>query len=155
MQLPAHVDQLDRQILRIVQNDNQRTHQSIGDEIGLSASAVRRRLTQMRKSGVIERDVSIVNSSSYGVRFIVTVSFREETVDTYDQFDKQIRSTPEILQGYHVAGTDDYVLIVQGPSLEWYEAWSKESFMNNPAIKRYDTRVVWSCKKFETALPLL
>ena len=58
------------------------------------------------------------------------------------------------MQSYHVSGATDYILIVQGPSLQWYEDWAKENIMSIGAIQRHDTAVVWSCKKFETALPL-
>lgn len=148
------MDDFDRQILEIVQKDNQLTHAEIGTQVGLSDSAVRRRLGVLRNTGVIERDVAILNPNEVGVRLVVMISFLEESIETYDAFDQQIARTPEIRQAYHVAGAEDYLLIVHGPDLRWYEDWSKQTFMSNPAIRRYDTRVVWSCKKFETALLL-
>lgn len=150
----GEMDSFDRKLLALMQQDNQRTHSAMGDEIGLSASAVRRRLAKLRADGVIERDVALLRQNGMGVRLIVTVTFGHETVEAFDAFDRQIVETPEILQGYHVAGTEDYVLIVHGPNLHWYENWSKQAFMANPAIRRYDTRVVWSCKKFETSIPV-
>ncbi len=148
------MDEFDRRILEIVQENNQLTHAEIGNRTGLSDSAVRRRLGVLRNTGVIERDVAMLNQNETGVRLVVTISFLEESVETYDAFDHQIARTPEIRQAYHVAGAEDYLLIVHGPSLQWYEDWSKQTFMSNPAVRRYDTRVVWSCKKFETALIL-
>lgn len=150
----ADLDEFDRRILKIVQCDNQRTHADIGTEIGLSASAVRRRLRVLRDSGVIEKDVALLDTGGMGVRLVVIIAFHKESIETFDAFDEQIRTTPEILQGYHVSGSFDYVLIVQGPNLEWYEDWGKQAFMSNPNIRRYDSHVVWSCKKFETAIPL-
>ena len=145
------MDQLDKKILGIVQRDNQRSHASIGEEVGLSPSAVRRRLTALRQDGTIERDVAILKPSGLGVRLIVTVTFGKETPEIYDAFDRQMAALPEVMQSYHVAGHQDYVLIIQGPSTDWYEIWAKEVLMANDAIARYDTMVVWSCKKFETA----
>ncbi len=128
------LDGFDRAILRIVQKDNQVTHADIGKDIGLSASAVRRRLKILRDNDVIIRDVSLVRPESLGVRLIVTLSFGDESLAVYDAFDALILETPEILQGYHVAGSNDYVLIVHGSSLEWYEEWGKQIFMSNPAV---------------------
>jgi Lrp/AsnC family leucine-responsive transcriptional regulator len=149
----ANLDHFDRAILNLVQQNNQLTHAAIGDKVSLSSSAVRRRLKVMRDAGIIERDVSILRNSGVGLRFIVTLSFHDERVETYADFDAFIKTVPEVLQSYHVSGTIDYILIVQGPNVEWYEDWGKRVFMNNPNIKRYDTHVVWSCKKFETAIP--
>lgn len=148
------MDQFDRKILDVVQINASQTHSEIGHLVGLSGSAVRRRLAALKKSDIIDREVVILRSGSFGVQLIVTVSFNNESVETYQKFDDQIRETPEILQGYHVSGAEDYILIVHGPNIEWYEDWGKRTFMNNPDIRRYDTRVVWSCKKFETAIPL-
>jgi len=150
----ATLDPFDRALLDLVQRDNQLTHAVLGEQVGLSASAVRRRLKVLRDTGVISRDVSILAPGQAGVTLITTLSFGEESVEAYDAFDQQILDTPEILQGYAVAGTDDYVLIITAPSLSWYEDWAKAAFMSNPAIRRYDTRVVWSCKKFDTAVTL-
>ena len=148
------LDSFDRRILGLVQHNNQMTHAQIGERVGLSASAVSRRLKAMRESGVIEKDVAILKQNDIGVRLIVSVSFENESPETFEAFDRQIGETPEILQGYHVSGTVDYILIVQGPSLSWYESWGKRAFMSNPDIRRYDTHVVWSCKKFETAVEI-
>lgn len=146
------IDALDRRVLAVVQRDASLTHQEIGERVGLSASAVRRRLTALRTTGVIRGDVSLLDPNRSGVILIVTLSFGEESPEIYDAFDRQMRSLPEVKQSYHVAGANDYALVVHGPSLQWYEDWSKLTLMKNPAIRRYETMVVWSCKKFETAL---
>ena len=148
------LDPFDRCILDIVQRNTNLTHAQIGESVGLSASAVRRRLNVLRENKVIEKEVAILRREGSGVRLIVTISFQSESIEAFQAFDQQILDTPEIVQGYHVSGTEDYVLIVHGPNLEWYEEWGKTTFMNNTAIRRYDTRVIWSCKKFETAIPL-
>lgn len=148
------MDTFDKRILEIVQQDNQLTHANIGAEVGLSSSAVRRRLAALRSSGVIAKDVSILSPDEGSVRLIVTITFAKESIEAYEALEEQIKLAPEILQAYHVAGTEDYVLFVVGPSLQWYENWSRQAFMNNPAIHRYDSRVVWSCAKFETAVPI-
>ena len=150
----SNLDSFDKRILEIVQQDNQLTHAQIGTEVGLSSSAVRRRLGVLRSTGVIARDVSILAPSEANVRLIVTITFAKESIEAYQALEEQIKSAPEILQAYHVAGTEDYVLFVVGPSLQWYEDWSRQAFMSNPAIHRYDSRVVWSCTKFETAVPV-
>lgn len=148
------LDPFDRGILRIVQSDNQLSHAAIGEQVGLSASAVRRRLAALRAAGVIERDVSVLSGRTTGITLIVSLNFAYETPALYAAFDDQMRALPEVTQCYHVAGAVDYILVVAAPSLEWYEEWSKAQFMANEAIARYDTTVVWSCKKFETARPV-
>lgn len=148
------LDDFDRAILRSVQINNQKTHAALGEEIGLSGSAVRRRLADLRASGIIAGDVSLVDRSALGVTLIIQLSFDTDTPEAYEEFDAAMRSLPNVKQSYHISGSMDYVLVVQGESLPWYEEWAKQHLMSNSNIKRHDTSVVWSCKKFDTALPI-
>ncbi len=146
------LDAFDRAILQIVQRDNLLSHAAIGEQVGLSASAVRRRLGAMREAKLIARDVAILDADRFGVTLIVTVTFAVETLQSYTAFEAQMQTLPHVRQCYHVAGSADYILVVQAPSLQFYEEWSKAEFMSNDAIRRYDSVVAWSCKKFETAI---
>lgn len=145
------LDRFDREILKIVQRDNQLSHAAIGETVGLSGSAVRRRLARLRESGVICRDISIVSPAVSGITVFVTVSFAHETVALYRAFEEQAAALPQVQQCYHIAGEADYLLVVKVPSLEFYETWAMEQFMSNEAIRRYDSTIAWSCKKFEPA----
>ncbi|MEL6362862.1 MAG: Lrp/AsnC family transcriptional regulator [Pseudomonadota bacterium] len=148
----ANTDDYDRAILRLVQNDASLTHEAIGRSVNLSASSVRRRLAALKDAGIIEKEVALLSPEHAGVTLIVSVSFKEETADAYDQLDARVRDDPAVKQSYHVSGEEDYVLIVQAPSLQWYENWGREMFMTDPAIRRYSTKVVWSRKKFDTSI---
>ncbi|MEO0815988.1 MAG: AsnC family transcriptional regulator, partial [Pseudomonadota bacterium] len=47
------LDRFDRAILKRIQTDNTLSHARIGEDVGLSPSAVRRRIAILRESGVI------------------------------------------------------------------------------------------------------
>ena len=147
------LDTFDREILEIVQADNQQSHSAIGARVGLSPSSARRRLKRLRDAGVIEADVSIVRPEGTVSQIIVMVSFETESVASYDAFRARMAESPEVTQIYSVSGNIDFVLVVQTPDLSSYEAWGERMLMSDPAIRRYDSHVVWSRVKFSTALP--
>lgn len=146
------LDDFDRKILDEIQHDASRTNAEIGEEVGLSASAVRRRIQRLKKQGVLKTVIGTVDPDRFGVTLIVDLCFSAETPELYDNFDKQIRDLDAVQQSYHVAGDTDYVLVIHGPSVQWYETWSKRILMSNPQIKRFSSRVVWSRKKFDPAV---
>ncbi len=148
------LDRFDRAILNFVQKNNLASHGEIGATVGLSGSAVRRRLALMRDNGVIKKDVSVLDTDHLGVTLFVTIFFATESPAIYDEFEALAKSLSEVRQCYHVAGAGDYLLVVNVPSLPYYETWAKEQFMSNEAIRRYDTIVAWSCKKFETFIDM-
>ncbi len=148
------IDDFDRSILRIIQTDNDQTHQQIGDTIGLSGSAVRRRIKRMKEDGIIHKQVALLNPDMTGVTLVAFITFADDTIEAYQNFAEQSREAPEVLQCYHIAGETDFMLVCHVPSLQYYENWSMSTFMTNPAIRRYDTKIIYSCKKFETAIPV-
>ena len=148
------LDALDLALLRLVQANNRLTHDRLGAAVGLSPSAVRRRLRVLRETGVIEADVAVVAPEAAGVQALVHVTFGEESVEADEAFRRRMREAPEVSQCYAVSGDVDYILMVHAADLQSYEAWGKRVLMSDPAIRRYDTNLVWSRVKFSTAVPL-
>ena len=144
------LDDFDRAILAIVQKDNQRSHASIGKEVHLSASSVRRRLAVLRENGVITADVSLTDPSKQGLTFIVYVSFEREEPALYAAFYKQMNEDPAVSQCYYISGDFDFLIIVHATSPESYENWGMQALMANTAIRRYTTSLVWKRSKFTT-----
>ena len=151
-QAVSNLDSLDRAILEQVQKDNLQSHAVIGEEVGLSTSAVRRRLERLRAQGVICQDVSLLNRNFIGVTLIVTVTFTRESPELFKKFEMQMNQLVEVGQCYHISGEKDYLLVVSAPTLQYYEEWGIEHLMSNPDIRRYDTIVSYSCKKFDTQI---
>jgi len=147
-----NLDQFDLKILNVIQTDNRLSHADIGRQVGLSTSAIRRRIRTMTDNGTIIANIALVEPELFGVTLIMELAFLTETPESYRDFDALIAESLYIQQGYHVAGDIDYVLIVHGPSLRWYEEWVSEYFTSDRNIKRVSTRVVWSRRKFDPSI---
>lgn len=150
------LDRFDLHILDLVQWDNRLTSDALGERVGLSATAVQRRLKRMREDGVIEADVSIVAPKSVGrrVHMIVMVSLERERADIIDRFKKNIRATPEVMNGYYVTGEADFLLVITAEDMEDYEVFTRRFFYDNPDIKNFKTMVVMDRVKTGFGLPL-
>ena len=61
MATTAPLDKLDRAILRSLQTNGRDTYELIGEQVGLSPSAVLRRVKRLEESGVIDRYVALLN----------------------------------------------------------------------------------------------
>src|SRR5437879_3184580 len=74
------VDELDRRILVVLQQDARLSAEAIGTQIGLSASAVQRRIARLRDEAVITAEVAIVDPKSVGrsLTLIVDVEVERE-----------------------------------------------------------------------------
>ena len=61
------LDKLDRQILRNLQSEGRATYDEIAATVGLSPSAVLRRVKRLEAAGVIDRYVALVKPEAVGL----------------------------------------------------------------------------------------
>ena len=150
------LDSFDARILQVVQLNNRATSDEIGCTVGLSATAVQRRLKRLRADGIIEADVSIVQLKAVRrpISMIVLVTLERERVDIVDRFKQSIRQTPEVMNGYYVTGETDFLLIVTAESMEDYENFTRKFFYENPDIKGFKTMVIMDRVKTGFAAPI-
>ena len=72
------LDRLDRAILARLQTDGRETHEAIGAQVGLSASAVLRRIRRLEEAGVIDRYVALLRPEALGLGLSAYVNVRLE-----------------------------------------------------------------------------
>ncbi|MBM7046506.1 MULTISPECIES: Lrp/AsnC family transcriptional regulator [Rhizobium] len=150
------MDRIDAKLLNIIQTNNRLASEELGELVGLSATAVQRRLKKLRADGVIEGDVAIVRPKSVGrpVSMFVLVTLERERADIVDRFKQSIRQTPEVMNGYYVTGDADFLLIVTAESMEDYEQFTRRFFYENNDIKGFKTMVIMDRVKAGFFVPI-
>lgn len=150
------LDDLDRRLLRSVQQDNRQTGEALAESVGLSPTACQRRLKRLRDAGVIERDVAIISPKAVGrpMTLIVTLSLERERADIVDSFKRLVRETPEIMAGYYLTGEADFLMIVTARDMEDFEQFSRTVFYGSPHIKGFKTMVVIDRVKASYDVPI-
>jgi len=138
------LDEYDRKLLRLLQQNNKMTADELGEIVSLSTSAVQRRLKRLREEKIIEADVSIISpqAAGIGLTFIVDVILEDGHSKALEKFKSTMRKHTEVMQCYFVTGTYDFVLIVNTRDMHGYEEFSKKSLMDNPNVKHFYTHVV-------------
>ncbi len=152
----AKLDEANVQILSLMQQDAALTADEIAEEVGLSASAVQKRLRQMRASGVIEREAAIVSADALGgvSLFLVNVQLIRTKHNTIGSFRALMADTEEVVQCFHISGAFDFCLLVAAKDTHAYEAFSNRLFTEDNFVARFETSVVLRSVKYGFALPL-
>ena len=150
------LDSFDYKILKIVQKNNKVTSQELAKEVDLSSSACQRRLNSMRKTGVIERDISVLNRNQLNRKITIIVQILSDIEGTQldIQFKKTMFEAPEVMQCYYVTGNYDYVLITTFKEMGDYEDFTIKYFLDNPNIKRFNSMVVMNKVKENLSIPI-
>lgn len=150
------IDDFDRKILGIVQVDCQMKAEAIGDLVGLSASAVQRRLKRMRETGIITAEIAVVDRKAVGspMTFIAGMEIERENYDALSKFRVWLAKREHIQQVYYVTGSVDLVAIITARDVEQYDQITANLMSENPQIKRIHTNVVLKEVKLGMFVPV-
>jgi len=135
------LDAFDHALLAAVQVDNQTSARALAERVGLSESAVLRRLRRLRRNGGIVADVAIVHPTVLGTPLTVhvLVSLERETSVLLDAFVRRLRARPEVRAAWYVTGDSDFVLQLRISGMEAYEAFTREVFHDEPNVRGFRT----------------
>ena len=118
------LDKLDKRILRELQNNGSITNLELAETIGLSPSPCARRVKQLEDSGIIDRQVILLNASKLNLKLtaLIQISMDRHTPDRFEIFEKKIMSYPEVIECILITGQSaDYQLKVVVPDMESYQ----------------------------------
>jgi Lrp/AsnC family leucine-responsive transcriptional regulator len=155
-QSDTELDDFDRKILVELQQDNLASADQLGSKIGLSASAVQRRLKRLRDSKIVSADVSIVDPKAVGrpMTLVVEVTLERESLDLFDAFKRRMRAAPEVQQCYYITGDGDFILIITAADMVDYQRIIENLFFQDKNMKRFRTSVVLGAVKTSWAIPI-
>jgi len=150
------LDRFDRRLLNLVQEDAGQTAEHLAELVGLSPSAVQRRLRRLREQGVIMRDVAIVDPARVGrpTFFVVSLQVERERPELLAQFRTWLAAQESVQQVFYVTGDTDFVLVVTASDTETYDAFMSRMVAENPNVKRFTTNVVLGVAKRGLKIPL-
>ena len=151
---PIALDEFDHRLLELLQQDADATLSALGDEVGLSASAVQRRIKRYRESGLM-RQVAVLNPAMLGniTLAAVLVALERESARHHAAFYARMRSAPEVQQCYVLAGEWDYLVILATSGLAHTREVAERLFGSDENLKRYETRMVFEPIKLGLAVP--
>lgn len=154
--VPFTPDPIDHHLLWLLQQDSGRTLRELGDQVGLSPSAVQRRLRAYRAAGVITRQVAVVDPAVLGATTLaaVLVTLERESAAHHTRFRARMLAEPCVQQCYDLAGQWDYLVMLVTANLGACRALSDRLFMDDANVRRYDTLPVLDAVKVGLNVPL-
>ena len=151
---PLSLDDFDHRLLALLQQDAGRTLAALGDAVGLSPSAVQRRIQRYRHGGLL-RTLGVLDPNAIPSATLATVwvAMERDTQRIHAAFRSRMRAAPEVQQCYALAGEWDYLVILAASSVAHYREIAERLFVDEGNVKRYETRLVFDTVKLGLALP--
>lgn len=105
------LDDIGRQILRILQEDGRISFNELGRRVGLSSPAVAERVRRMEEAGIILGYRAVVNQARIGYPIMAFIRL-SIPVSNLPQADELAKNIPEVLECHHLTGSDGVILKV-------------------------------------------
>jgi Lrp/AsnC family leucine-responsive transcriptional regulator len=154
------LDKLDRQILRSLQADGRATFDQIADNVGLSPSAVLRRVRRLEETGVIDRYVALVRPEAVGLGLTAYVNVRLEKHGDHgkrhpmDVFRASVQGWGEVVECAALTGEMDFQLRLVVADMAAYSRFMMDTLLKHPSVQDCRTSFVMERVKGTTVLPV-
>ena len=150
------IDHTDRRIMEILQKEPGINAAELGEQIGLSQSAVWRRMQALREHGVIVDQPVRIDREKVGLNTMVFahVKLTSHGRSNLAEFSEAVQEFPEVLDCYVMLGNVDFLLRIVTEDIKAYEQFFFEKLSQLPGIQEVNSSIVLSDIKHTNVLPI-
>lgn len=151
------LDTIDKKILAALQTNSQISNQDLADKVNLSPSPCLRRVKQLEEGGYIEKHVALLSPEKLGLKLtvIVLIGIDNHSAAKMADFEKQIKSLPQVTECYLIAGQSaDYLLKVMVPDINHYQQFLLKELLSIKGVSNVHSSFVLQSIIDKTELPL-
>lgn len=145
------IDEIDRNILRVLSREGRLSNVDLAGRVNLSASACLRRVQELERRGIIAGYRAVLDPVKLGNGFLayVTVGLSRHTLESQRDFERAIRAAPEVRECHNVTGSVEYLLRIEVADIEAYKHFHTEILGALPQVSTITTYVVMESPKDE------
>ena len=149
------MDNTDRKILAILQEDASLPVAEVAARVSLSQTPCWRRIQKLEEAGVIQGRVAILDPNSIGLGLTVFVEIEtgDHSREWLDRFAEAINTMPEVMEVYRMAGDVDYLIRLAVANMAAYDDFYRRLIALVP-MKNVTSRFAMERVKYSTAYPL-
>jgi Lrp/AsnC family transcriptional regulator len=150
------LDRVDKEIIRLLQQDAELSAAAVGERIGLSQSPCWRRIQRLKDEGFIRGQVMNFDRKKLGfdVMVFAQVKLTAHGRSQVPEFAETIRQFPEVQECHLVLGNIDFLLRIVVRDIEEYERFFFKKLSHLPEIQEVHSNIVLSEIKYTTQLPI-
>ncbi len=150
------LDNIDYKILKLLQEDSNRTVKSISEILGLSTTPIFERIKKLEKENYIKNYVAVLNQNKIGLKQIVFIgiTLQGHTRSYLEKFVNEINTFPEVIECHRVSGNFDYLLKLVVKDIEAYEKFIISKLTLIPYLGSVQSLITLSTNKQTNELDL-
>jgi Lrp/AsnC family transcriptional regulator, leucine-responsive regulatory protein len=153
LQFSDMLDDLDRAILRELQQEGRITNAELSRRVNLSQPAVLNRVNRLEERGFIQRYVALLDREMLGYDLLcfIEISMQAHSIEQLTGFRDRILTLPQVLECHHVTGSYDYLLKIVSRNRKELQRFVVDNLTTIPGVDRIQTSLVFAEIKSSTA----
>ena len=152
----AELDDVDKQLLRWLQQDATLSNAELGERLALSVTPCWRRRKRLEGLGYIQGYQANLNRRKLGLGVLAfaQVRFDSPAGSAADWFEQAVQALPQVLSCHKVTGEADFALTIVAPDLESYGQFVENVLRKQPGITTIHSSLALREIKNISRLPL-
>ena len=149
------LDAIDIQLLELLQTNALLSNQVLAEQAHISPPTCLRRIKRMRDSGLIEREVALLNPdklahiTGHGLTAIVEITMERQGDEHLSAFEERVIAEEAIQQCYRTSPGPDVVLVVHIKDMPAYLALGQRLFTGDANVRNVKAFFSVKRSKFE------
>jgi len=148
------IDDIDRQILTILQDNARTAAAEIARRVEMAPSAVFERIKKLEERGVIRGYSAMLDPRPLGLNLLAFIMVRADERITAIEAGRQIAAIPGVQEVHHIAGEDCYLVKVRTRDTESLGRLLREQLGAIPFVRGTRTTIVLETVKETSYLPI-
>ena len=151
----VQIDDIDRSILKKLQENGRLSNVQLAAAVGLSESACLRRVKLLEENGIIDRYVMLINQVAIGKphNVFVRVTLDGQQREKLSAFEAEVSRVAEVMECYLMAGDFDYLLrVITRDNADYVRVHNKLTSL--PGVMRVQSSFALKTVLENTEMPL-
>ena len=150
------IDDIDKRILNLLQADATLPLKYIAEKVHASVATCQRRIQMMNETGVITRQVVIVNPTELGfdLTAFVLIEMEKQNNALQDGFERLMNRIPNVMSCYEISGDYDFLLLVHAKNMAEYHRFTRDNLTYDNNVRRFKSQFVMNFSKVGTKIQL-
>jgi DNA-binding Lrp family transcriptional regulator len=150
------IDELDRSILAILQEEGRITNVELASRVGLTAPPCLRRMRALEEEGVIRGYHAELDPGALGYSIMVfaLVSLRSQAEDDLRAFEAHVAGLPEVRECHMLNGEIDFILKIVAHDLQSFQAFLTSKLTPAPNVASVKTSLTIRTSKTSCGIPV-
>jgi Lrp/AsnC family transcriptional regulator len=149
------MDKIDREILRVLQQDSTLAVSDIAARVGLTTTPCWRRIQTLEQQGVIKQRVALLdaNKLNLGLTVFVQVKAAKHDSQWLTKFAQHAQNIEQIVEFYRMSGEYDYLLKVIVADMQAFDIFYKK-LVGGIDLSDVTSSFAMEQIKYTTAIPV-